>query len=85
MQKELTIQNPLGIHSRPAGAVTKKALQYPCDVRIVKGSKEVNAKSIIGVLSLEMKYGDQILLITAGDQEEEALKGIGDLLESDLE
>lgn len=85
MQKELIIQNLLGIHSRPAGAVAKKALQYRCDVKIVKGVREINAKSIIAVLSLEMKYGDQIVLITAGEGDEEALEEIGKLLESDLE
>lgn len=85
MQKELIIQNPLGIHSRPAGAVTKMALQYPCDVKITKGSKQVNAKSIIGVLSLEMKCGDQVVLTTAGDRAEEALEEIGVMLESHLE
>jgi phosphocarrier protein HPr len=85
MQKEFTIHNPLGIHSRPAGQVMKKAKSFPCEVSMIKGVKKVNAKSIVGVLALEMRYGDQITVITSGEQEEEALKEVGAMLESILE
>jgi phosphocarrier protein HPr len=85
MQKEFAIQNPLGIHSRPAGQVMKKAKSFPCEVSLIKGVKQVNAKSIVGVLALEMRYGDKVTLITAGEQEEQALNEIGFLLESVLE
>jgi phosphocarrier protein HPr len=85
MQKDFIVQNPLGIHSRPAGDLMKKAKSFPCEVSIIKGTKKVNAKSIVGVLALEMRYGDKVTLATIGEQEEIALNEIGKLLESVLE
>ncbi|MBE1444496.1 HPr family phosphocarrier protein [Paenibacillus sp. OAS669] len=85
MQKEFTIANPLGIHSRPAGDVMKKAKSFPCDVFITKAEKRVNAKSIVGVLALEMRCGDKVIVETKGEQEQEALDAIGAMLESILE
>jgi phosphocarrier protein len=85
MQKEVTIHNPLGIHSRPAGEVMKKAKTFPCEVKLRKGDKIVNAKSIVGVLALELAYGDKVIVSTNGDQEEEALHELGKLLQSILE
>ncbi|GAA4832575.1 HPr family phosphocarrier protein [Paenibacillus vulneris] len=85
MQKEFTIANPLGIHSRPAGDVMKKAKSFPCDVFITKAEKRVNAKSIVGVLALEMRCGDKVIVETKGEQEQEALDAVGAMLESILE
>ncbi|MVP00226.1 HPr family phosphocarrier protein [Paenibacillus lutrae] len=85
MQKEFSVQNPLGIHSRPAGALMKKAKLFPCDITVTKGDKTVNGKSIVGLLSLEMRYGDKVTVNTSGEQEEEALNELGQMLESVLE
>jgi len=85
MQKEFTIANPLGIHSRPAGEVMKKAKTFPCNVFIAKEEKRVSAKSIIGVLALEMRCGDKVIVETNGEREQEALDEVGAMLESVLE
>ncbi|MDO3409770.1 HPr family phosphocarrier protein [Saccharibacillus sp. CPCC 101409] len=85
MQKEVVITNPLGIHSRPSGEIMKKAKIYPCMVTLTKEGREVNAKSIVSILTLELQCGDRVLLKTEGDREEEALQEIGDLLESFLD
>ncbi|SEG17376.1 HPr family phosphocarrier protein [Paenibacillus sp. UNC499MF] len=85
MEKEFSVQNPLGIHSRPAGALMKKAKAFTCDITITKGDKSVNAKSIVGLLSLEMRYGDKVTVKASGEQEEEAVNELGTMLESVLE
>ncbi|MFE5324010.1 HPr family phosphocarrier protein [Paenibacillus sp. NPDC056579] len=85
MQKEFTIANPLGIHSRPAGDVMKKAKSFPCEISIIKNDKRVNAKSIVGVLALEMRCGDKVTVETKGEREQEALDELGAMLESVLE
>lgn len=85
MQKEIVISNPLGIHSRPSGEIMKKAKTYPCMITLTKGDREVNAKSIVSILTLELQCGDRVFLKTEGVREEEALREIGDLLESFLD
>lgn len=85
METEVLIQNPLGIHSRPAGAVMKIAALFPCDARLIKADKEANAKSIVGILALEMNYGDKVVLKTSGEREEEALRKIGAVLSAVFE
>ncbi|NRF95845.1 HPr family phosphocarrier protein [Paenibacillus frigoriresistens] len=85
MQKEFTIANPLGIHSRPAGDLMKKAKTFPCEVSLIKNDKRVNGKSIVGVLALEMRCGDKVTLVTNGEREQEAMNEIGFMLESILE
>ena len=42
----ITIKNEQGLHMRPAGVLSKAAAKYPCDVKLISGDKEVNAKSI---------------------------------------
>lgn len=85
METEVIIQNPLGIHSRPAGAVMKMAALFPCNVRLIKADKEANGKSIVSILALEMNYGDKVVLKTSGEQEEEALRKIEAVLSAVFE
>lgn len=83
MEKTFTIQNPTGIHARPAKKIVTAASKYPCDVYMEKAAgKRINAKSIVGVLALGGKQGDSILVIAEGDQEEAAVAEIGAILES---
>ncbi|MDG0874795.1 HPr family phosphocarrier protein [Paenibacillus thiaminolyticus] len=85
MDKQVTIVNPLGIHSRPAGALMKQAKAFPCDIRLLKGEKAVNAKSIVGILSLSLQQGDQVIVEAKGEQEAEAVEALTAVLESILE
>jgi len=72
--KELSyiIQDELGIHARPAGLLVKKCGGYSCNIRIGRPDKMVDAKRVIGVMSLGMKYGDELLLTFDGADEEKA-------------
>ena len=79
-----TIKDEQGIHARPAGELVKAASAYPCKVPISKDGKEVDAKRILGVMGLGVKCGQEIVLKTDGDQEEEAIAALGKFLEEKL-
>ena len=83
-EKILTVRNRAGIHARPAGELVKAAAAYPCKVTISKDGKEVDAKRILGVMGLGVKCGQEIVLKTDGDQEEEAIAALGKFLEEKL-
>ena len=81
---EYTIKDELGIHARPAGLFVKEAAAFPCKVTIEKDGKEADAKRIFGVMGLGVKCGQEIILKTDGDQEEEAIAALGKFLEEKL-
>ena len=84
--KELkyVIKDKEGIHARPAGAFVKEAAVFPCKVTIAKGDREVDAKRIFGVMGLGVKCGEEVIIRTDGEQEEEAIKTLGSFLEENL-
>mgnify|MGYP000780466695 CR=1 FL=1 len=81
---EYTIKDELGIHARPAGALVKEAAAFPCSITIAKDGKAADAKRIFGVMGLGVKCGQEIILKTDGDQEEEAIAALGKFLEEKL-
>lgn len=84
--KELkyVVKDAQGIHARPAGLLVKEAASFPCAVTICKGDKEVDAKRILGVMGLGVKCGEEIVIRTNGDKEEEAIDALSKLLEENL-
>jgi phosphotransferase system HPr (HPr) family protein len=85
MEHEFVIKNVLGLHTRPARKLVEASKKFKCDVFLEKEGKRYNAKSLINVLFVGATYGDKITLITEGEQEEEALHIIGNLLASKIE
>jgi phosphocarrier protein HPr len=79
--KTFIIQNPTGLHARPATSFVQKASSFPCEVNLIKGEKKVNGKSIMGVMSLAAGKGDELTLEIAGEREQEALEELGSILE----
>ena len=77
----ITIKNEQGLHMRPAGVLSKAAAKYPCDVKLISGDKEVNAKSIMLLIGACLKCGMDVTVQCDGDQEEDALKEIITLFE----
>ena len=71
-----TISNKLGLHARASAKLTKLAGSFPCEVWISKGERRVNAKSIMGVMMLAAGVGSEVVLETAGEQEQEALDAL---------
>lgn len=80
--RDIRIINKLGVHARPASLLAKLAGKYRADIHIRKGSDQVNAKSIMGIITLAAGE-DSILRFTAtGPDAEDAITAINDLVES---
>jgi len=82
VSKEIVINNPQGLHARPATLLVQKATRYKSEVIIEKNGKSANAKSLIGVLSLGISKGASINIITKGTDENVALNEIITLIEN---
>ena len=80
--KEVTVQNQVGLHARPATFFSQKANEYKSYIWIEKEERRVNAKSLLGVLSLGIIGGTIIKVIADGPDEEEAVEGLVKLVES---
>ncbi len=79
-QKEIVIQNKLGLHARPASQFVQLTSKFSSDIILRRGEEEVNGKSIMGVLMLAAPRGTPIKIIARGDDAEEALRQIEDLI-----
>lgn len=79
--KSFVVLNKLGLHARPAALLTKTANLFPCTILLKKGAKSANAKSILGVMSLGAKSGEQIDVECDGENETVALESIQALFE----
>lgn len=71
-----TIINRLGLHARASAKLTKLAGSFPCEVWMTKGSRRINAKSIMGVMMLAAGIGSEVTLETNGTQEQEAMDAL---------
>jgi len=72
----ITISNKLGLHARASAKLTKLAGSYPCEVFISRGSRRVNAKSIMGVMMLAAGMGTEVEFETAGEREQDAMDAL---------
>ena len=84
--KELSyiIKDELGIHARPAGLLAKKCAEFSCDIRIGRPDKMVDAKRVIGIMTLAMKCGQELLLTFDGPDEESAASEVEAFLSENL-
>ena len=74
--------NKTGLHARPASKFVQIANNYRCEIYIEKDNTKVNAKSIMGVMTLGASKGTKITIIADGLEEEKALKALSELIES---
>ncbi|ACF47086.1 MAG: HPr family phosphocarrier protein [Prosthecochloris sp.] len=79
--KEVVVKNKAGLHTRPAAAVVKLASRFKADFFIEMHGSEVNAKSIIGVMSLAAPKGTKLVLKLDGDDEDEAARQLVDFFD----
>ncbi len=79
-KEEVTLKNETGLHARPASLFVKEASKYISDVKVLKNGKEYNAKSIMGVLSMGASMDDVITIQANGDDEEDAVKSLVNLI-----
>ena len=80
----LIIQHPVGLHARPATIFVQKAKQYTSDIWVTFNGKEANAKSILRVLTLGAGNGAKINIRAEGEDAQEALAGLKELVESNF-
>ena len=84
VSRSVTIQNSVGLHARPATFFIQKANSYKCSIWVEKEDCRVNAKSLLGVLSLGIPKGTTITLIADGADEADAVSGLVDLVNSEF-
>ena len=81
-RREVTITNNIGLHARPATFFIQKANSYKSSVWIEKDDRKISAKSLLGVLSLGIAQGMTVTIIADGQDENDAVKGLTDLIDS---
>ncbi|MCR4656781.1 MAG: HPr family phosphocarrier protein [Lachnospiraceae bacterium] len=84
VSQKIVIKNPTGLHLRPAGILCKRAMQYKSHVTFNYKDGTANAKSVLSVLGACVKCGDEVEFIVEGDDEDEALEGVIEAVESGL-
>ena len=84
VRKEVTITNNIGLHARPATFFIQKANTYNCSIWVEKDERKVNAKSLLGVLSMGIAKGMTITLIADGQDEVRAIDGLIELIQTGL-
>ena len=82
--KEATVNNQVGLHVRPATFFIQKANEFKSSIWVEKEERRVNAKSLLGVLSLGIVQGTVIQLIADGPDAEEAVEALAELLSGDF-
>ena len=82
LNKTVKVTNPVGLHARPATYFTQKANEYKSSISVEKDDRRVNAKSLLGVLSLGIVGNTAIRVIADGADEEAAVEALVKLVES---
>lgn len=80
--KEVEVKNQVGLHARPATFFIQKANDYKSSIWVEKDERRVNAKSLLGILSLGIIGGTTIKIIADGDDENAAVEGLIALVDS---
>ena len=84
ISRDITIVNDVGLHARPATFFIQKANEFKSSIWIQKDERKVNAKSLLGVLSLGITKGTEIEIITDGVDEAEAINALEALIDSNF-
>lgn len=84
INKTVKVTNSVGLHARPATFFIQKANEYKSSIWVEKDDRRVNAKSLLGILSLCVTKDSEINIIADGIDEQEALDGLIKLLDEDL-
>ena len=82
--QEIIVSNEVGLHARPATFFIQKANEFKCGIWVEKDDRRVNAKSLLGVLSLGIAKGSAITLIADGPDEKDAVNALVELVNSNF-
>ena len=84
LSKTIVVQNQVGLHARPATFFIQKSIEFKSSIWIEKEDRKVNAKSLLGVLSLGITKGTEIKILTDCVDEEEAIIALEALIDSNF-
>ena len=84
-EKEVTIKNRAGIHARPAALIVKVANEFNSDIFMEKSGNKINAKSIMGIITLGAAYNSTLSVTAEGEDEVAAIEAIVQLFENRFE
>ena len=85
VEKTVVIKNKQGLHARPAALFVQIANKFDSDVMVSKGKAKVNGKSIMGIMMLEAGRGAKVTITTKGEDAQQAITELENLLLSDIE
>lgn len=80
-EESVTLNNKYGLHSRPATKIVEIAKQFDCDIRLIHGGMEVDAKSVINILMLGAEKGSELVIKANGENSSEAVSRIRKIIE----
>ncbi len=84
VSQKVVVKNPTGLHLRPAGILCKEAIQFKSHITFSFRDTTANAKSVLSVLGACVKSGDEITLCCDGEDEQDALKRLVEVIEAGL-
>ena len=85
IEREVTIKNRTGLHTRPAAMLVKAAAKFKSEFFVVKDGMQINGKSIIGVMTLAAEQGSKLILQFEGEDEQAATEAVVALFENGFE
>jgi phosphocarrier protein len=80
LQRDITIINKLGLHARASAKLTQLASQFQCQIKMSRNGRQVDAKSIMGVMMLAAGIGTSVVLETDGPDEQQAMDALSELI-----
>jgi phosphocarrier protein len=85
VEQTVTVSNRAGIHARPSSIIAENTQQFKCSIYLTQGKTKINAKSILGIITLGAMYNSQITITCDGQDEQQALDLLVHLFESKFE
>lgn len=83
LEQQVEVKLKSGLQARQAALFVQEANRYQADVLLQKGNRKVNAKSIMGIMSLAVAHGTNITLFADGKDESQAILGLRNMIESE--
>ena len=83
--KTIKVQNRAGVHARPAALIAEKSNKFSSEIFLVYNNAKINAKSVIGVITMAAAYGTELTLVCDGSDEEDAAAAIETLFNNKCE
>ena len=80
VEKKVVVRLKMGLHARPAALFVQEANKYTSEIYVKKGDRAVNAKSIMGIMSLAVSSGTEITLSADGPDEEQAVEALSAMI-----